>query len=945
MCFRQKIFIILHSEMSFPDHRQWKKLTSQKITMVHTRTTGKKSCKSTMKNDNVEDEEVDVYKVILQLRQENLLIRDEKRRIQELNELVGTKIHNIIKDSWITTKQRLLLYQRETSSQNYANVDGLVNSEFVDAKHSLGFQNAIKIGNLLEVLRTQPAQLAKWLIAGEQIAEESLNYSLLLEHIVVGLYGCFIFPEDTKYMLTLLYELAKLQMLNCDDPRRIIKQLRTCSFKRLYFLFHEVLHSARFFLSAAMEIPIIQMMSCSEYYLDIDPAKTCMRFIQNENEVTTIFKDMEEYRSNVIEKLVDFTNTFVTSLLENVYSFPKSVAWIVSQISKIIEKSFSIKQANAIVTELIFTLYICPVILDPEQYGICMSQVTEIVRHNLIQICQILQSLALSKYEPIDARFCDLFNLLDMNRVHNFMELLFFDMDCDEPPVESSPDVTRDIMLFTEFELNNLVCILQKIKTRYRQNENFRKEAAIEEQLSSLTLSSTDNSPKSSRSSHNEEGSSKISNFFAMGVKNNVVAPEIDDSKSTSTTILVFPINNVESNLIGLLPEEKIIDLSAPLKNGDLFDMTACKVERSIPDTPPQNGDLKQSFAYLDEGSIGNTSDNLEAISEAASNHSVDSSIELENEDQNDNLSDMVSANVSGRGTPNISGRDTPSSQVCENDDRAMAEPPAVSQPQSNLNRQIRSEIDDKFCKFEIKKLPEGDETVSIISETWSTDVLGSDNEFLDASEARLSLPLVETIQEAPNILDLSETQSESAWSTDVMTSDTERLTEVDNDDSVSVAQSDDTRSETDDCPARRLSAVSTNSIATSHSVGGATNQHNAVGVAQSDDTDDCPARRLSTNTSTVGGAANQQGSVGVAQSDYTDDCPARRLSTNSMANSNSVGGVANQHGVAAQNANFLPVSSPNAVSNTRRFVTSSNFQEYRKIDVKNDRYLIVSMN
>lgn len=46
----------------------------------------------------------------------------------------------------------------------------------------------------------------------------------------------------------------------------------------------------------------------------------------------------------------------------------------------------------------------------------------------------------------------------------------------------------------------------------------------------------------------------------------------------------------------------------------------------------------------------------MEAVSEAASNHSVASSLELEN-DQNDNLSDMVSANVSGRGTPNISGR------------------------------------------------------------------------------------------------------------------------------------------------------------------------------------------------------------------------------------------------------------------------------------------------
>lgn len=50
----------------------------------------------------------------------------------------------------------------------------------------------------------------------------------------------------------------------------------------------------------------------------------------------------------------------------------------------------------------------------------------------------------------------------------------------------------------------------------------------------------------------------------------------------------------------------------------------------------------------------------MEAISEAASSHSVGS--DLDNE--NDNLSDMVSANVSGRGTPNVSGRDTPISQA-----------------------------------------------------------------------------------------------------------------------------------------------------------------------------------------------------------------------------------------------------------------------------------------
>lgn len=60
-------------------------------------------------------------------------------------------------------------------------------------------------------------------------------------------------------------------------------------------------------------------------------------------------------------------------------------------------------------------------------------------------------------------------------------------------------------------------------------------------------------------------------------------------------------------------------------------------------------------FYLLKSVDPGNNSDNLEVVSDGASNHSVPSSVELD-QDQNDNLSDMVSANVSGRGTPNISG-------------------------------------------------------------------------------------------------------------------------------------------------------------------------------------------------------------------------------------------------------------------------------------------------
>ncbi|KAJ8934394.1 hypothetical protein NQ314_013435 [Rhamnusium bicolor] len=862
-----------------------------------------------MKKENVESEETDVFNLIMKLRQEKLLARKEKINIQELNILIRNKTHKVIQLSWITTKQRLLLYQREASSQNYQKVDYLLNSEFIEAKKALGFQNAIKVGNLLQVLRSQPAQLAKWIIIGEQMAEESQNYSLVLQSIVIGLYGCFVFPEDTKFMLLLLYELAKLQLISSDNPRRIMKQ-RTCSFKQLYFLFHEVLQSAKFFLSAALEIPIIQLMSCTDYYLDVDPDKTLMRYNQDDGDITNLFKDAEEYRREVIAKLVQYTNAFISSLLENVYSFPKSISWIVCHISKIIEKSFGAKEANSIITELIFTLYICPVIVDPEQYGICNSQVTDVTRHNLIQVGQILQSLALNKFEPTDIKFADLFELLDKNRVNNFIELLFFDMDNEEPPVDSSPLIIRDMMLFTEQELSNLISILQRIQTSQKQNEKFMKDdETIEDQLASLSLSSRDNSPKSNRLTSSEEVTSRKLNFFSLGSKNHIVRSVSEEIKTHSNVVLIFPIDDTQCDPIGLLPEDKIIDLSIPVKSEEIFEAPA-KIISSLPDTPNQNGDIKQSFTFQDEGSIGNTSDNLEAISEAASNHSVDSSIELENEDQNDNLSDMVSANVSGRGTPNISGRDTPSSQVCENDDRVMAEVRNVdiAQPQQNLSRQIRSEIDDKFCKFEIKKLLEGDETISIISETWSTDVLASDNETIDAGDSRQerqSLQLVEpAIQEVPigNILDISETQSESAWSTDVMASDTERLTEVDIDDTVSVAQSDDT-----------------NSVARSDDTRSETDEN--IGGN----------RRLSTSSnsyvSNISTPQNYVSTVTVSSA------------TNYVASSNnpflSNGGIGNMHYLPS-----LPTNSTNSTKSTTNYVTSSNFQEYRKVDIKNDRII-----
>ena len=187
----------------------------------------------------------------------------------------------------------------------------------------------------------------------------------------------------------------------------------------------------------------------------------------------------------------------------------------------------------------------------------------------------------------------------------------------------------------------------------------------------------------------------------------------------------------------------------------------------------------------------------------------------------------MMSANVSGRGTPNVSGRDTPSSQVTEGDEggalrgHAGAEEPRHRSPVQNIAvvvpKPAREDIEEKFGKFEIKPLVGGDETFSLVSDTWSTDVLASDSETIEAVDRELREErqdfhdqlLNRHLQELDRMQGTAgrfnqhhhvsgdgagetfETASE-AWSTDVLNSDSERLQEFDTDDSQSVARSDD---------------------------------------------------------------------------------------------------------------------------------------------------------
>ncbi|KAK0172061.1 hypothetical protein PV328_005429 [Microctonus aethiopoides] len=788
------------------------------------------------------------------LRQERLFVNSEQQNLQTLNEKVLYTSSDLAQLTWVTDQQRVnlnsLIVARPDCTPalccQRANI--LENSHFVDAYKHLRYQSCMAYGEFLGALRKSPKLLASCLVEGDKILPDGMQS--IIQSLSAGLYGSCLLPEDKLFVLRLLRHLMFLQILPSDNPRRLLRH-GTCSFSRFYSVFHESLFSAKLFLTAALHGPITQLLMEDEMFLDIDPDKAPIRFPPAERlkkfgkEGTPDYQaKLMRYRLWTVNSLFRITQRFIVSIRENMHCFPTSVSWLVKQMAGLLSKSGNIemKEVHAMCTDLVFTYFICPAIVNPEPYGITDAPISYVARFNLMQVGQILQMLSLIKYQTIDGKVMDLYRRFERNSISSIIDAMLegtTDELDDEPTIIDNTKLQglcRSAALFTENELNSLITFLHTVSNDNSDNEECSGENTsldrnklneILAQLPAGTVSTNKVVNNVSPETPNKRSgggilgkvgknrSSRTSASSASGIStdgmedvNGASGTEDDYGDKTLQEVLVIPFGPIIGESVGLLSEQKILcmDIQNNVDSSGVNDLPNGSDSREGSGNDRNETQEKRTRFSLShdevlfEGSIGNTSDNLEVVSEAASNHSVASSLELETEDQNDNLSDMVSANVSGRGTPNISGRDTPSSQITEGDDvRAGGEArPLDLQPSTIPTKQSQSEIDDKFCKFEIKKLIEGDETISLVSDTWSTDVLGSDSEIVEQQKRFPFPPPPEHVtpvllpESSQGMLDVSETASE-AWSTDVLASDSERLTEVDTDDTASVARSDDT--------------------------------------------------------------------------------------------------------------------------------------------------------
>ncbi|XP_056397168.1 GTPase-activating protein and VPS9 domain-containing protein 1 isoform X3 [Hyla sarda] len=745
----------------------------------------------------------DIHTLARHLKQERLYVNSEKQLIQRLNADVLKTAEKLYRTSWISKQQRinldrLILTSAEASpAECCQHAKVLEDTQFVDGYKQLGFQET-SYGEFLNRLRENPRLIASCLVAGEKFYQE--NAQSVIHTVFTSLYGNCIMQEDESYLLQVLRYLIEFELKESDNPRRLLRK-GTCAFSIIFKLFTEGLFSAKLFLTATLHEPIMQLLVEDEDHLEIDPSKVTERFSPAQQEKLFGEKGSDRFRQKVHEmvesneaKLVTLVNKFIGYLKQNTYCFPHSLRWIVSQMFKTLScvEGLDVGEVRSMCTDLLLTCFICPAIVNPEQYGIISdAPINEVARFNLMQVGRLLQQLALTGFEEADS--CNRNNLskFDKSCVAAFLDVVIGGRAVETPPLSSVnllEGLSRTVVYMTYSQLVTLLGFLRGVISGDQLREEDRM--ALENLLASvpqtrLGKNNHDSTPYSTPQLSPATTPACRKNRLPIGQQLaamtvwdtsasnlsahiNLVTPFVTRSRSKNSLLEAEHEGAPQDNVPEDQPEEVlVISLGTGpqltpgmMSENEVLNMQL--VDNGQADVPVDDTKLHGKPDKTLRFSL--CSDNLEGISEGPSNRSNSvSSLDLEGE----SVSELGAGPSGSNGVEAL--------QLLEHEQATT---------QDNL--------DDKLRKFEIRDmmgLTEDRDISETVSETWSTDVLGSDfdpnidedrlQEIAGAAAENMLGSLLCLPGSGSILLDpctgstISETTSE-AWSVEVLPSDSE---------------------------------------------------------------------------------------------------------------------------------------------------------------------------
>ncbi|KAM3868004.1 GTPase-activating protein and VPS9 domain-containing protein 1 isoform 10-T10 [Diretmus argenteus] len=696
----------------------------------------------------------DIHTLAHHLKQERLYVASEKQLIQRLNGDVLKTAERLYRAAWIAKQQRinldrLILTSAEASpAECCQHAKVLEDTQFVDGYKTLGFQESI-YGEFLFRMRENPRLVASCLVAGERLNQEHTQG--VIHTVFTSLYGNCIMQEDESYLLQVLRYLIEFELKESDNPRRLLRR-GTCAFSILFKLFSEGLYSAKLFLTATLHEPIMQLLVEDEDHLETDPAKVTERLTPAQQERFGE-KGSEGYRQRVqavVEaneaKLVALVNKFIGYLKQNTYCFPHSLRWIVSQMYKTLScvERLEVGEVRTMCTDLLLTCFICPAIVNPEQYGIISdAPINEVARFNLMQVGQLLQQLAMTDDDG-DPRRKSSLSKFDKSCVAAFLDVVIGGRAVETPPMSSMnllEGLSRTVVYMSHNQLLAMVDFVRSVMAgdHLREEEHMALETLLANVPQSRTVKSNSleltpsNTPQLSPATTPANKKNRLPIAARSRSRTNIAQEGETEASSQESLqevmpeeVLVISLGTGPQTVPGMMSENEVLNL--------------------------QMSDGAQGETPADDTKLHGPSNRSNSVS----------SLDLEGE----SVSELGAGPSGSNGVEAL--------QLLEHEQATT---------QDNL--------DDKLRKFEIRDmmgLTDDRDISETVSETWSTDVLGSDfdpnmdedrlQEIAGAAVENmlgslLCLPGSGSVLLDPYGSTISETTSE-AWSVEVLPSDSE---------------------------------------------------------------------------------------------------------------------------------------------------------------------------
>ncbi|XP_028918037.1 GTPase-activating protein and VPS9 domain-containing protein 1 isoform X5 [Ornithorhynchus anatinus] len=700
----------------------------------------------------------DIHSLAHQLKQERLYVNSEKQLIQRLNADVLKTAEKLYRTAWIAKQQRinldrLIITSAEASpAECCQHAKILEDTQFVDGYKQLGFQESA-YGEFLNRLRENPRLIASSLVAGEKLNQD--NTQSVIYTVFTSLYGNCIMQEDESYLLQVLRYLIEFELKESDNPRRLLRR-GTCAFSILFKLFSEGLFSAKLFLTATLHEPIMQLLVEDEDHLETDPNKLIERFSPSQQEKLFGEKGSDKFKQKVQEmvdsnesKLVALVNKFIGYLKQNTYCFPHSLRWIVSQMYKTLScvDRLEVGEVRAMCTDLLLACFICPAVVNPEQYGIISdAPINEVARFNLMQVGRLLQQLAMTGSEEGDPRIKGSLGKFDKSCVAAFLDVVIGGRAVETPPMSSVnllEGLSRTVVYMTYSQLITLVGFMRNVMSGDQLRED---RMALDNLLANLPQAKPG---KSSSLEMTPYGTPQLSPATTPANKKNRL-PLATRSRSRTNMLMDQFMDHegpFQETIQEVQPEEVLV---ISLGTGPQL-------------TPGMMSENEVLNMQLADGSQGDVPVDETKLHGPSNRSNSVSSLDLEAE----SVSELGAGPSGSNGVEAL--------QLLEHEQATT---------QDNL--------DDKLRKFEIRDmmgLTDDRDISETVSETWSTDVLGSDfdpnidedrlQEIAGAAAENMLGSLLCLPGSGSVLLDpctgstISETTSE-AWSVEVLPSDSE---------------------------------------------------------------------------------------------------------------------------------------------------------------------------